>query len=428
MIAASLASFAAVAPAHGAPPVPSEPTIAGLSHPAVSSRQPDVTFAPPARFAAGHSPQALSVADLDGDAVLDLVVVNSLSDDISVLRGDGSGDFGLAVNYAVGSDPRSVTVGDFDGDMVPDVAVANRGSGDVSVLLGDGTGGFGQATRFGVGGHPSNNPRSIAAGDLTGDDVLDLAVVTSERPATEAGSLLVLFGDGIGGFGRAVAVAEGPFAGIALADFNGDGSLDLVAYEPNFGFEVLLSDGSGGFEAGSYTAASAISLAVGDFNGDGNLDVVVGESDFYIYLKMYYGDGTGDFTETFEQFFHVLDEPRSIASGDFNADGNLDVAVGAYRWTGYASKNALKFVSILLGDGEGHLEWGTATDVRVGGRPSAVVVGDFNNDAKLDLVLGNIGIHAHEVSVLFSTGFPPRSGDYYGSSRAVDVPTSGSSE
>ena len=73
------------------------------------------------------------------------------SDNVSILLGDGAGNFSAATNFAAGNDPCSVAVGDFNGDGKQDLAVANVTSDNVSILLGDGAGNFGAATNFGVG-------------------------------------------------------------------------------------------------------------------------------------------------------------------------------------------------------------------------------------------------------------------------------------
>ena len=94
---------------------------------------------------------------------MDLAVANSVSDNVSILLGNGTGSFGTpATNFAVGTGPFSVAVGDFDGDTDLDLAVANGVSNNVSILLGTGTGSFGTATNFAVGTFPT----SVAVGDF----------------------------------------------------------------------------------------------------------------------------------------------------------------------------------------------------------------------------------------------------------------------
>jgi hypothetical protein len=114
----------------------------------------------------------VAVGDFNGDGHPDLAVANGLDNTVSVLLGDGTGNFGTAPPVTTGSNPFSVAVGDFNGDGHPDLAVANQGSNTVSALLGDGSGGFAPAVNFGTG----TGPESVAVGDFNGDGGPDLAV------------------------------------------------------------------------------------------------------------------------------------------------------------------------------------------------------------------------------------------------------------
>src|SRR5262249_47198317 len=129
---------------------------------------------------------------------------------VSVLFGDGLGDFSLPTTLSVGMQPSSIVVADFDGDHVPDLATANQASDNVSVLRGDGVGGF-----VPVVGSPflvkisppapppplpppppvSFAPVALVTADFNGDGHADLATANSA-----SGNVSVLLGDGAGGF------------------------------------------------------------------------------------------------------------------------------------------------------------------------------------------------------------------------------------
>jgi hypothetical protein len=155
---------------------------------------------------------------------------------------------------------------------------------------------------------------------------------------------------------------------------------------------ILLGKGDGSFGAatkfseplGTYT----FSIASGDLNNDGNLDLVTantGANNISILL----GKGDGSFGAATK--FSVGSGPYSIASGDFNGDKNTDLAVANQY-----SDN----VSILLGTGGG--SFGAATNLNVGSSPSSVVVGDFDGDGKSDLATANTG--SGNVSILLGKG------------------------
>ncbi len=138
-------------------------------------------------FGAGFGPLSVAVADLNRDARLDLAVANFDSSSVSVLLGDGAGGFGVASHWATGSGGRSVAVGDLNGDAFLDLGVATStaigGDGDgnmwslgVSLLMGDGSGEFGPKTDLITG----STPMAVVMGDVNGDTRLDLVVANSD--------------------------------------------------------------------------------------------------------------------------------------------------------------------------------------------------------------------------------------------------------
>jgi hypothetical protein len=296
----------------------------------------------------GYFPLSVAVGDFNGDGKLDLAVVNEESNTVSILLGDGTGNFTLASSPATGTYPRSVAVGDFNGDGKLDLAVANDysgfGDGTVSILLGDGTGNFTLASSPAVGSEPT----SLAVGDFNGDGELDLAV------ANYCGS-------------------------------GNCGTSDTVS--------ILLGDGTGNFSLVSspVTGNNPVSVAVGDFNGDGRLDLAVanycanGNCSTGGTVSILLGDGTGNFTLASSTAVGFL--PNSVAAGDFNGDEKLDLAVANL------SSNT---VSILLGDGMGNFT--LASSPATGFHPDSVAMGDFNGDGRLDLAVVNHG--SDTVSVL----------------------------
>ena len=278
----------------------------------------------------------------------------------------------------VGSNPAAVATGDFNQDGKPDLAVANWGANSVTVLLGDGAGGFTAASSPAVG----SNPAAVAVGDFNGDGKPDLAVASYN-----AGQIVVLLGDGTGSF----TPVPGPYAGcwpmsVAVGDFNGDGRLDLAAQDAGGPDAsplpiVLLGDGkghfSGGFGSGGCTVSSGISypasVAAGDFNGDGKLDLASVRADDRS-LTVLLGDGTGNFTVVPAPSL-AGSNPGSVAIEDFNGDGKQDIAVG----------DTVGGIALLLGDGSGNFTTAPASPFLVRFAIRSLAVGDFDGDGTPDL-------------------------------------------
>jgi len=128
--------------------------------------------------------------------------------------------------------------------------------------------------------------------------------------------------------------------------------------------------------------------ATGDFNGDGKLDLAIGNLTSNT-VSILLGNGDGTFGP--KQDFVTGTNPRSIAVGDFNGDGVLDLAI---------ANNVSGTVSILLGNGDG--TFAPKMDSPVGVGPRSVVAGDFNGDGILDLAVANHD--SRTVSILLGNG------------------------
>jgi hypothetical protein len=165
--------------------------------------------------------------------------------------------------------------------------------------------------------------------------------------------------------------------GVAVGDFNHDGIADLaVANDSGSGsVGILLGDGRGGFQsAGTFSSGGndCRTLAVGDFNGDGKLDILVDNYNSSVGLLL--GSGNGGFGPvTIVDSGHYAQE---IAVGDFNGDGKLDFATATGSYT----------VVVRLGNGAGG--FGTAKTYNLGSNwATAITTADFNGDGKLDVAI-----------------------------------------
>jgi len=280
-------------------------------------------FAAAQTFSAGNGPATIAVADLNTDGHLDLVIggSDSSSNHVSVLLGHGDASFSDRQDYPVGNGFTFAIAIDLNGDGHPDVVTANDGSNDVSILLGEGDGTFDFTRTFSVG----ISPASVAAADFNGDGHPDLA--TANAGSNDV-SMLLGNGDGTVTAAQNIEAGNDPRS-IAAADLNGDGHQDLVV--ANFvsdGVSVLLDLGDGAFAAaqafsvGERTRPNAV--AVGDLNGDGRPDLVTANArsnDVSVLL----GKGDGTFADP--QMFAVGITPVSVSVADLNGDGRPDLVV-----------------------------------------------------------------------------------------------------
>ena len=348
----------------------------------------DPSYAPGGKLPLGDSPASFEVADVNRDGRPDLVVANQGSDSVTVLLGEGGGRFSAAPGspVAAGDAPYGVAAADFSGDGRVDVAVSNNSSNALTVLLGNGAGGFAAAS-----GSPINlggSPGGVAAADLNGDGLIDLASPVWQN----TWRLAILLGDGAGGFvpapGSPIAVgARFGTVTIALEDLNRDGKRDIaVAPSESRTVSIRFGDGAGRFPTEAKLAAgnSPSSLAVADLNRDGKVDLAVGaQADdagrFKPRLTIMLGVGAGAFRRAAGSPMAVPGAPASIAIADLNADGRLDLGV--------ANADAGS-VTVLLGNGAGTFRPAIDSPFPIAS-PTEIAAADLNADGKLDLAVAS---------------------------------------
>jgi hypothetical protein len=309
------------------------------------------------------------VADMNGDAKLDLVVSNpnfhdfggAISANVSVLLGKGDGTFNPPQPYAVGKHPEGITVGDFDGDGQPDIYVS---SFDGLYFLHNGGGG----TFTAAGPVKVHSGTWLRSGKLNGDTSLDL-IMTPAFAFPRLNEIDVYEGVGDGTVKVPPTALPGVQPGqVELVDLNADGFLDLVAPDEGTSkLDVYLGGPGGAFglpavfpTAGN--AASAVAFA--DFNGDGKVDLVA--NDFKLSLLAGNGDGTFGAPKALSAA-----QPGTIAVADFDSDGHADILT-----------NAQTGLLLLRGHGDGTFD--APLDLGYHDLPGSLGIGDFNGDGKPD--------------------------------------------
>jgi hypothetical protein len=321
------------------------------------------------------------VADFNSDGNQDIAAASNGSG-ISVLAGDGMGDFGAPDSYPMDG-ISALAVGDFNGDRKGDlvVAIGKR----ISVALNDGQGKFAKPVSFSTGG----DGVAIAAGDFNADGKTDLATLNPSQIR-----LSVLLGDGKGSLGEPTSFAsERTARAIVAADFNGDGKTDLAtANDKQNSVSVFLGDGSGRFpEHKNYSVGSrAFSIVVSDFNADGRLDLATANH-HSSNVSVIMGDGRGGFSAPAN--YQVGLTPTTLLRADFNADGHDDLLT-----TDYGSFS----LSELLGNGQGR--FAGASTFAVGKHPFAVAASDLNGDSLSDVIVASDDLNSGDLSIFLNDG------------------------
>ncbi|MDP7237509.1 MAG: FG-GAP-like repeat-containing protein [Candidatus Latescibacteria bacterium] len=281
-----------------------------------------------------HRPTCVVVADINKDGSLDIAVTNFALNSISILHGDGQGSFSAPVEFPTnGPTPSAIVAADFDRDGRIDLAVSNRAghtvhTGDVAILQQTTPGQFvDNPNRL-----PGRHPRSLFAADLNRDNIPDL--VTANFAASSVASVDIFLGKGDGTFADPIvlATALGPVH-IRAADLNGDNKLDLVvgnrrAAVGQPGTSVYLALGLGNFQAPIFLPAGELPAAVAaeDLDGDGHCDIAV-ISGFSDDLRLYRGDGSGQFADPVVFSYETGITPRSLVSADLDHDGDQDLVI-----------------------------------------------------------------------------------------------------
>lgn len=338
-------------------------------------------------LAIGDSSYGIVLSDLDRNGTLDLVTSDGIDGHAVVALGSGDGTFGPPTSISIEAPgmniwgPMRVFAVDLNRDQIPDLVSANTAWGDagedtISVLLGVGNGTFSAPVAYNTGLEAGD----IATGDFDKDGHVD--IVTANRGS---GSVSLLRGNSTGTFAPRVDFTTGggpigdlgPYSVLAT-EVTGDGRLDLIVGN---GYSLVMLRGLAGgqFSAPvvllSGSGARADSIAAGDLDHDGQMDLVVG---FFLVDAVAVLRGKPGGTFAAPVFYDVFAEngmPYDLVLADVNGDGERDIVT---------SNDYRQSVTVLLGAGDA--TFSRQRTFGSDGRAGAIAAGDLNGDGRVDIV------------------------------------------
>jgi len=309
----------------------------------------------------------IATADFNNDSFADLAVADSITGDVTVLFGNGTGDFLQSEVLSIGVPAIDIEPVDINGDDFVDLLTL--GNNELTVFLNDGA-------HFNSSGVYifSSQPYDMAVGDFDQDTLPDVAVASQN-------GLYLMKNLGAGVFGAAQLLTGGDIRAVAITDMNGDFHRDIVLGKaaPDEVVEVWLGDGLG-VGAGNFSLygtnpllSTPVSIAAIGFDWDDYPDVatlLAGSPNWQTFIN----DGTG--TLYINQAFQATKGTASqFVISDIHNDGFADMAVLDITF------NEIDvFVSDLVGN------FIIADRESIGSTPTALAAGDINNDRRTDLI------------------------------------------
>jgi hypothetical protein len=338
----------------------------------------------------------IAFADMNDDGNLDIVLIGTGGIEGCVYLGEGNGSFAAPITFPIENSPGNLTIADVNGDGIPDVVTANL-SGSATVLIGHGDGTLGAPSSYAAG----TQPLWVGVGGYFSSDIADLAVLNNIGAHTPYATFSLIRNKGNANF-AAQPDFDIPNSGSAatVGDFTGDGKLDILApvYSSSGNYDLIkifpgLGSGEFGPAVATIHASAGGQLFPADFNGDGLLDFAFVGVDAELHVALHQPGIT----------FQIVSAPLAEVSdkiawaGDLNGDGIPDLLMD------HTSGGEASSMYVLLGKGNGTFQAplpvnsGTAS-------PYEFVVADFNGDGKVDLVVAGPTVGEPNPAILFGNG------------------------
>ncbi len=335
---------------------------------------------------AGTGVTDLALVDVDADGTRDLLATNYYSYELTVHLNPGNGVFPRPPVYETEPLHYNLDTGDIDGDGDLDVATAGGygTAGSVSILLNLGSGQLGTWTDYAAPYYAGG----VKLRDLDGDGDLDLLWGDFNAPNGVPLHARWRENDATGNFGgtQTISMSMADINEVDALDLDADGDLDVVASDSLRG-ELKIALNQGGSFAPGFGQPATLGLTLftnGDFNGDGRVDLAGTAPEPYGYshqVAVLFGTGQGTFGAPL--VLNVDDGPHSIAAGDFDGDGDLDIVTAN---TGFENDREPS-LSLLKNNGNGSF----AAEIRLKNSalstPRRTIAADVDGDQDLDLLV-----------------------------------------
>jgi hypothetical protein len=378
----------------------------GFSTLSILLGQGNGTFLLASTYSIGFPEYTIATADFNRDGLPDVALANG-----QLFLGNGDGTLQPSMAFPTVSFSSAVAALDVNGDGIADLLTSGNKSnscgtadfGEAGVALGNGDGTFQPLAIFDAGG--CANPVFLATGDLNGDGAPDLlASIASLQRQFTGQNVSVLLNRRKGNFQAAKFATEGGSGGITVGDFNGDNKQDIALANGS----IYLGNGDGTLQFLTTIPLQGVAVASGDFNGDGKLDLAaVVETSNEMVTALGNGDGTFQPVSVYPSTGAY---PESLAIADFNNDGHPDIAI-VNTCVDVNCSSPGGAVTVFLNHGDGTFGAGSnivLSDQSFGDTPLYIVAGDFNNDGNMDLAAvgcaGQCEVEPAVVNILLGNG------------------------
>lgn len=267
--------------------------------------------------------RGLAVADLDNDGHPDVIGGSAQPGMISIWKGRGPGGLDEVFNIPVKGEVQSVAAADVNGDGWKDIvySVQKEASG-IAVLINR------EGLRWEAGAGPTETGvyQGLRLADINADGHMD--VIAANRTSNLQGGVQVWLGDGAGGWPAETGPERaGEYNDVAAGDFNEDGHLDIAAagWGKNSVLKIWFGDGAGGWSVGqTLSEGSGYGLAAADIDGDGRVDLLAGS--YRAGVAVFKGNGDGTFTRIPAGETGSFWRPAAL---DRDGDGTAEIFAGS---------------------------------------------------------------------------------------------------